>query len=115
VAAGQGRIISVQGEAGLGKSRLVAEARAALGDDGGRLTWVTGRSLSYETNVPFASVQRLIRQLVGSPVDADPGSFWQSIDDATRDVLPGRATEIAPFIGALLGADVPADLRARVD
>ncbi len=115
VAGGQGRIVSVQGEAGLGKSRLVAEARAALGADRDGYTWVTGRALSYETTVPLAPVQRLMRQVVGAPADADPMTLWQAIDATTRDVLPGRASDIAPYIGALLGADVPADIRARVE
>lgn len=115
VAGGQGRIVSVQAEAGLGKSRLVAEARAALDSTGAAVRWVTGRALSYETNVPFAPAERLIRQIVGVPEDADAGALWRAIDEATRDVLPGRFVEVAPFIGALFGATVPTDLRSKVD
>src|SRR5262249_31698969 len=49
---GSGQIVSVIGEAGLGKSRLVAELRKATADDG--LAWLEGRSLSYETQTPYA-------------------------------------------------------------
>ena len=115
VVGGQGRIVSVQGEAGLGKSRLVAEAKAMLEADGDRFTWVTGRALSYETTVPLAPVQRLMRQLVGAPADADSVTLWQAIDTTAREVLPGRASEVAAYIGALLGADIPADISSRVE
>ncbi len=115
VVAGQGRIVSVQGEAGLGKSRLVAEAKAALHEQNAEHLWVTGRSLSYETTVPLASVQRMMRQIVGVSADADPASLWHGVDQAARQVLPGRVGEVAPFIGALLGADVPTDLMSKVE
>lgn len=115
VVGGQGRIVSVQGEAGLGKSRLVAEAKAALEAGGERFAWVTGRALSYETSVPLAPVLRLMRQVVDVPADADPSKLWQAIDATSREVLPGRASDVAPYVGALLGAAVPTETRARVE
>ena len=112
---GQGRIVSVQGEAGLGKSRLVTEARQALIADGviDDLVWATGRALSYETSVPLAPATRLIRRLVGVDDETDAAALWHAIDGVTRDLLPGRVNEIAPFIGATFGAQLPPDVQSR--
>jgi class 3 adenylate cyclase len=59
---GQGSIIALMGEAGLGKSRLLAEARQwALSADASsqpassnQLQWSEGRSVSYDTATPYA-------------------------------------------------------------
>ncbi len=57
-----GHIVFVTGEAGLGKSRLIREARRSLGN-GQAINWIETASLSYETNQPYAPFQRLIRRL----------------------------------------------------
>ena len=59
---GVGRIVCVIGEAGLGKSRLINEAKTSS-FDGQELDWLETGSLSYETAQPYALFQRLIRRL----------------------------------------------------
>ncbi len=80
---GNGQMVSIMGEAGLGKSRLLAELRRALVTDGhvafrqgssseatsggmeSKLGWYEGRSYSYETSTPYAPFIGLSRNLGG--------------------------------------------------
>ena len=55
---GRGRIVSIIGEAGVGKSRLVGELRANLVSGIDRMTV---RCASFETNTPYALIADFIR------------------------------------------------------
>jgi class 3 adenylate cyclase/tetratricopeptide (TPR) repeat protein len=58
---GAGRVVTVVGEAGTGKSRLVAEARLATAD----VTFLEGRCLSYGSLVPYLPFLDILRELCG--------------------------------------------------
>jgi class 3 adenylate cyclase/tetratricopeptide (TPR) repeat protein len=60
---GQGHVVGIVGEAGLGKSRLVHEFRQRL--HGKRLTYLEGRCLSYGRAIPYLPVLDLLRHNCG--------------------------------------------------
>ncbi len=61
---GVGRIVSIIGEAGLGKSRLIRETKRSLANSDA-VNWYESASLSYETAQPYGLFQRLIRRING--------------------------------------------------
>lgn len=61
---GRGQIVSVVGEAGLGKSRLIDELRSECAR-AGDLQWRESRGLSYATSRPYAAFLDLIRHMCG--------------------------------------------------
>ena len=66
---GVGHIVTLLGDAGLGKTRLTREAWNALGDPDS-VEWFGASSLSYESTQPYGLFQRLIRRLNDiSPTD----------------------------------------------
>ena len=59
---GRGAFVAVLGEAGLGKSRLLAEVRTSARDDSRpHVGWLEGRSLSYEQAVTYYPWREVIR------------------------------------------------------
>ncbi|HEX2180880.1 MAG TPA: adenylate/guanylate cyclase domain-containing protein [Rubrobacteraceae bacterium] len=64
---GRGALVSVVGEAGLGKSRLLAEVReSATTGSGPPVAWLEGRALSYEQAVTYFAWRQVVRQAIGA-------------------------------------------------
>jgi hypothetical protein len=98
---GVGRIVCVLGEAGLGKSRLVAEAAHSFGHLAGPSgQWYETASLSYETSQAYGLFQRLRRRLKRLRGSA---AAVQASAGAGRSLRARR--ERAPHLWALFGLD----------
>jgi class 3 adenylate cyclase/tetratricopeptide (TPR) repeat protein len=68
VVEGMGQVVLVQGDAGIGKSRLCYQSRKQLGQQ--PHTWLECRCSPYTTGTPFRSVIELVEQaLVFQPAD----------------------------------------------
>jgi class 3 adenylate cyclase len=68
VVEGMGQTVLVQGEAGIGKSRLCYQLRAQLGDQ--PHTWLECRCSPYTTGTPFRPVIELVEQVLAfQPTD----------------------------------------------
>jgi class 3 adenylate cyclase/tetratricopeptide (TPR) repeat protein len=73
--AGRGHIIAISGEAGIGKSRLVAEWQREIGD---RVTWVEGRCLAYKSQVPYGPFLDMFVRLAGiTPESTEDMARWR--------------------------------------
>lgn len=105
--AGRGQVVSIVGEPGMGKSRLVYEfTRVPAGHRDGPLP-LEGRCLSFGSTVPYLPVADLVRAYCGA-ADADvPATIRRAADRALRPLeLPD---EDHRWLLRLLGADGDAD------
>ena len=110
-ARGEGRIVSVIAEAGIGKSRLVAEAReeAASGDATAGVRWYEGRSVSYDTGVPYAPVRDLLRGILELTGEEPPAVARERV--AAMAMRAGAGDAVTPYLAEVLGvrAEAPGD------
>ncbi len=106
---GLGTIVSITGEPGIGKSRLVAEARARAGDD---VRFLVGNASSYTSQAPFWPVRDLLRGWLGVGVADPEGRVRLELKAALAAVLDGQAEAVYPFL-ALAARAHPRRTRTR--
>jgi class 3 adenylate cyclase len=103
---GKGSMLAILGEAGLGKSRLIAETRALLPAN---VTWAEGRALSYSAGMSYW----LAREIVLSLLNVKAAAAQSEITAALQKSLDGQS-EIYPFLARLLELPMDAAMEERV-
>ncbi|HEY2280370.1 MAG TPA: AAA family ATPase [Streptosporangiaceae bacterium] len=94
----QGQVLVLLGEAGIGKSTLLASAAQEARAAGMRVLWATGRE--SETNIAFAGLHRLLSPVLGAVADLERrqarallGALGLATEPAAADLLgTGLAT-----------------------
>jgi predicted ATPase len=98
---GEGSIVHVVGEAGLGKSRLMAELRNK--ECMQRVTLLEGRAQSYGKNLSYHPVIDLLRKWAGIREEDGEEEAFRKLEKGIRLVSPEEAEEALPFIATLMG------------
>jgi len=114
---GHGQVITVMGEAGLGKSRLVSELRKSPTPVAGKkaeLYWLEGRSLSYETTTPYAPFIDLFRQHFDLESHSSDAKRFNTIKGRVAQNTPDHLDEIAPYLASMLGVEISGEDAERV-
>jgi class 3 adenylate cyclase/tetratricopeptide (TPR) repeat protein len=102
---GEGGVVFIEGPAGVGKSRLVAEVRDVERD----LRWMEGHSFSYSTNWPLTPFKDLFRRWF--EVGQDSGTaVAQRVRSTLEKLLPESVDQLYPVVLNLLDiqTDAPA-------
>ncbi len=111
---GHGQIVTIIGEAGIGKSRLVEEARREGPGSQREAHWLEGRALSYGKTLSFWSINQLIYNDLGLS-DGDPEVRVRAALKRRLNALFGeKDSELLPYLAQLLGVRLEGDLADRV-
>ncbi|MBU2514201.1 AAA family ATPase [bacterium] len=110
---GEGSIVNVIGEAGIGKSRLIAELKNS--DVVKRTMVLEGRALSMGRNLSFYPIIRILKGFAGISEDDSESTQRQKLETAIRNIHPEEADEIYPFIATLMGMKLTGKYAERVE
>ena len=108
---GQGSVVVLTGEAGLGKTRLVQECRkrfiAWVGAGSGRLPlWLEGRGASYASATPYGLYRQLVASWVGVAPDEPAARLQPALERALTNLM-GNANLLQP-LARMMGIAYPA-------
>lgn len=106
---GFGRIVSIIGEAGQGKSRLAYEVRTE------EMNWLHVRCLSFTETVSYRPFRDLLRHLVGIQPEADEALAFETLVRTLYKMLPAEeATDSLPYLANFLKLPLDDTLALKV-
>ena len=112
VESGVGGLLGLVGEAGLGKSRLLDEAR--LYARGRRLQWAEGQCVSFGRTLSYWPFREMLRSCFDIDDAHDEAAAFGKLQAGIERLFGAAAEELLPYIGALLALTLPAHLAARI-
>ena len=101
---GKGRIFSICGDAGTGKSRLVEEFKASLDLD--RIQWLEGHAYAYSRNIPYFPLVDLLSKMLHIEENDPPEKVREKVQSGIEQLV-GKVQDIVPYVGGLYSLSYP--------
>ena len=106
---GQGQLVALLGEAGIGKTRLMQEARALAsvpspdGDPTPPTRWIEGRALSYGESLSFWSITQLLLSDLGLSDGEPEVRISVALKRRIRSLFGDQRQDVEPYLLSLMG------------
>lgn len=103
---GQGRLVALVGDVGIGTSQLLAAFQRAHAEAG--VGWIVERCLSYNTNAPYALLAGILRSLLGLDTEEAPdrAKLLAALKETLGHVEDETRAEYLALIGQILGVQI---------
>ncbi len=109
----EGSVMNVIGEAGIGKSRLIAELKKC--DIMKRVMVLEGRAISIGKNLQFHPIIDLFKNWADIFEDDSQTRAFNKLEQAVRTVHPEETDEILPFVATLMGMKLKDRYAERIE
>jgi len=110
---GEGSIVNIIGEAGIGKSRLLAELKKR--EVIKRVALFEGRAIAMGRNLSFHPIIGLLKQWASIREDDGEAMAYGKLEAAVKNLYPDEVAEIFPFVGTLMGMQLSGRYANRVE
>jgi ABC-type oligopeptide transport system substrate-binding subunit/class 3 adenylate cyclase len=131
---GEGSVVTLVGEAGLGKSRLVAELRRESANRkisksanqrvstsadlrtsrSADVNWIEGRCLSYGASIAYLLWLDVLRGLLEVTIEDPPVAVRDALQERVRTLCPEYVGEVYPYLGRLMSLPLESEIEAVV-
>ena len=103
------QLVTVVGEPGIGKSRLVTELRTALDDRPDLITWRHGRCLPYGEGITFWALGEIVKAEAGILESDDPEGAASKLEETVSGLFEDDIDRawVVSRLGPLVGATGP--------
>jgi class 3 adenylate cyclase/tetratricopeptide (TPR) repeat protein len=101
---GKGRIFSICGDAGTGKSRLIEEFKSTL--DLEEIQWLEAHAYAYAQNIPYFPLIDFLNGVFQIEEGDRPQQLKERIEAGIED-LAGKKEDVVPYVGTLYALNYP--------
>ena len=100
----KGRIFSICGDAGTGKSRLIEEFKSTL--DLEEIQWLEGHAYAYAQNIPYFPLIDLLNRVFQIEEGDSPEKVRQKVESGVENLV-GKKEDVVPYLGSLYSLSYP--------
>lgn len=109
---GFGYIVNIVGEAGIGKSRLIAELKSE--NEISNVTFLEGRALSIGKNLSFHPLIDIMKSWCGITEDDTEKKAFSKLEQQIINIYPEQSEEVFPFIATMMGMELGGSYSERI-